>query len=75
MLYITPMTQEQFDSLAKLMRLRLTSARYQAARMVLVDGKSAAEAMCRLKTSRQNVDQAVASCVAGMQLARRAAGL
>ena len=69
------MTQEQFDSLAKLMRLRLTSARYQAARMVLVDGESRSEVMCRLKTSRQNVDQAVASCVAAMWLARKAAGL
>lgn len=69
------MTQEQFDSLAKLMRLRLTSVRYRAAKMVLVDGESRSEAMCRLKTSRQNVDQAVASCVTAMWLARKAAGL
>lgn len=69
------MRQEQFDALAQLMRLRKTSARYHAAQMVLVNGKSAAEATEALETSRQNVDQAVAACVAGMQLARRAAGV
>ena len=61
--------------MAKLMRLRQTSARYRAARMVLVDGKSAAEATVALATSRQNVDQAVAACVSAMYLARKAAGV
>lgn len=69
------MRQAQFDALAQLMRLRKTSARYYAAQMVLVHGKSAAEATETLATSRQNVDQAVAACVAGMHLARRAAGV
>ena len=54
------MRQAQFDALAQLMRLRKTSARYYAAQMVLVHGKSAAEATETLATSRQNVDQAVA---------------
>lgn len=68
------MQPDQFDDLAKLLRLRTGSTRRELARLVLVDGLSNAEAAARLGATPQQVYQAVRSARSGLELARRAVG-
>lgn len=67
------MTGAQFDALAELLRMR-EGASKTAARLVLVDGKSPAEAARLAGTTPQSVNSALRSCERGAQLARIAAG-
>lgn len=68
------MTGDQFDALAKLLRLRAGPAS-AAARLVLVDGLRPAQAAARAGCSPQSVSNTLAACRKGIELARRAAGI
>lgn len=67
------LTADQFDALATLLRLRDGPVR-AAARLVLVEGDSQAEAARRAGTLSQHVNRAVKACRRGLDLARVAAG-
>lgn len=64
------MTDKQFDALAQLLRLRPGSAR-EAARLVLVDGMTQADAARKLDVSPNTVTNAVARARAGLVLVRK----
>lgn len=69
-----PMTPEAFQALVKL--LRMTGAKsIEAARMVLVEGRSQKDAALATGLTAPGVSQAVRKCRAGLELARMAAGL
>ena len=67
------MTGEQFEALAKLLRLRAGPAS-AAARLVLVDGLRPAQAAASTGCSPQSVSNTLSACRRGVELARRAAG-
>lgn len=68
------MTPEAFAALTKL--LRMTGApSIEAARLVLVEGKTQKEAAQATGLTAPGVSQAVRKCRAGLELARTAAGL
>jgi predicted DNA-binding protein (UPF0251 family) len=67
------MTPDQFDALAELLRLR-GGASQEAARLVLVDGLSPADAARQIEASPQAVSNVLASCRRGLALALRASG-
>ena len=54
------MTNDQFDALAELMRLRQSSSR-EGARLVFVEGKSQSEAARQCGLSPQNINDRVRS--------------
>lgn len=66
------MTPDQFAALAELLRLR-GGASEDAARLVLVEGLTPAEAARQAGASPQAVSNALARCRRGMELAKRAA--
>lgn len=66
------MAPAQFAALAQLLRLR-TGPAQDAARMVLVDGASQADAACATGLTQQAVHNAVKRARAGLALAKRAA--
>lgn len=68
------MTDAQFSALAELLRLRGGDAQ-EAARLVLVEGLAPSDAARRTGASPQAVSNAVTRCRAGLELARRAAGV
>lgn len=68
------MTREQFEALARLLRLRAGPAS-AAARLVLVDGLRPAQAATRAGCSPQSVSNTLSACRRGIKLARRAAGV
>ncbi|MFD2404946.1 TrfB-related DNA-binding protein [Azorhizophilus paspali] len=68
------MSDEQFEALAELLRMR-GSASQEAARLVLVEALSAADAARATGVSPQAVSNAVTTCRRGLSLAQRAAGL
>ena len=65
------MTGDQFDALAELISLRSGKSR-DAARLVLVDGLSSAEAARQLGLTTQGANQAVQRCRRALDLARAA---
>lgn len=65
-------TPEQFAALAELLRLRAGLAQ-DAARMVLVDGVSQADAARATGLTQQAVHNAVKRALAGLALTKRAA--
>ncbi len=67
------MTKEQFAALADLLRLRDSPSR-AAARLVLVDELTPAEAARAAGTTPQAVSNALASCRRGIALAQIVAG-
>lgn len=68
------MTPEAFAALVKL--LRMTGAQsIEAARLVLVEGKTQKEAVEATGITQAGASQAVKRCRAGLELARMAAGL
>lgn len=67
------MTPDQFDALAELLRLR-GGASQEAARLVLVDGLSPADAARQVEASPQAVSNVLASCRRGLALAYRVTG-
>ena len=67
------MTPDQFTALATLMGLRAGPAQ-DAARLVLVDGLSKAEAARQAGCAPQSADQAVQRCQRVIELARRVSG-
>lgn len=67
------MTPDQFDALAELLRLR-GGASQEAARLVLVDGLSPADAARQIEASPQAVSNVLASCRRGLALVLRASG-
>ena len=68
------MTAEQFEALARLTRMS-KGARYQCARLVLVEGLTGAEAARQVGTTPSTASDAVTACRANLALARIAAGL
>lgn len=68
------MTQDQFDALAELLRLRGGAAK-EAARMVLIDGLSPADAARATGISPQSVTNAVTRCRKGLALSKIVAGV
>lgn len=64
------MTPDQFAALADLLRLR-GSPSQEAARLVLVEGLTPAEASRRAGTTPQATSNALASCRRGIELAQR----
>jgi hypothetical protein len=68
------MTSEQYDTLVKLMRGDTESAGNRAARRVLVDGISQAEAMRETSASRAGVSNAVRRYKEADQLIRSVYG-
>ena len=66
------MTGSQFDALAELLRMR-TGASKTAARLVLVEGLTPAEAARQTGIAPQSVNSALRSCERGIKLARRVA--
>lgn len=69
----TDMKADQFEALAKLMRLQNKRSR-AAARLVLVDGCKQIEASRATGLSRSGVSSILARLSEGMELARRAVG-
>lgn len=69
------MTGEQYDALVKLMRGDAESAGNRAARRVLVDGVSQAEAMRETGASRSTVHLSVKRYAEAYELARKAFAL
>ena len=67
------MTHDQFDALAKLLQLREGAAK-RAARLVLVDGLSQADAGRAVGMPPNAVHNAVARCRRGLELAVVAVG-
>ncbi len=65
------MTDKKFNALAQLLRLRTGPAR-EAARLVLVDGMTQADAARKLGVSPNTVTNAVARARAGLVLVRKA---
>lgn len=65
------MTDDQFNALARLLRLRQGPAR-EAARLVLVEGLRTADAAQRAGCSRTAAANAVRRCRVGLELARQA---
>lgn len=65
------MTDDQFQALATLLRMREGPVR-KAARMVLVEGIAQAEAARCAGTLPQHVNRAIKACRRGLDLARRA---
>ena len=63
------MTNTQFTALAELLRLRENSAARHAARLVLVDGLTQADAARLAGTGPQNANRVVKTCLRGMELA------
>jgi len=63
------MLQAQFDALATLMALRASPSR-EAARLVLVDGLSVADAAAHCGISVQGANQSVLRCKRVIELAR-----
>lgn len=68
------MTPTQFNALAQLLRMQPASATREAARLVLVEGVTGAEAARRLGITPGAVSQALAGCRKGLELARVAVG-
>lgn len=68
------LTPGQFAALAQLLRMQPASATREAARLVLVEGISGAEAGRQLGITPSAVAQALAGCRKGLELARVAAG-
>lgn len=68
------MTETQFEALAELLRMR-EGASKTAAKLVLVECLSPAEAARKAGTTPQAVNSALRSCERGMLLARTASGL
>lgn len=66
----TTMTIDHFNALAQLLRLRPGPAR-EAARLVLVDGMTQADAARKLDVSPNTVTNAVARARAGLVLVRK----
>jgi len=66
------LTDDQFDALAELLRLR-GGASQEAARLALVDGLSTTEAARQVGLSSQAVSKVLASCRRGLELAQRIA--
>ncbi|MDR1853472.1 MAG: TrfB-related DNA-binding protein [Azoarcus sp.] len=65
------LTADQFDALAELLRLRESSSR-EAARLVLVEGMSRADAQRATgMTGLQGVSNVLTRCRRGIELARR----
>jgi hypothetical protein len=64
------MTDDAFNALAELLRLR-GGASQQAARFVLVEGWTPAAAARQSGTTPQAVSNALATCRRGIELARR----
>lgn len=67
-------TDEQFDAIAQLIRMQRDQPSAQAARLVLVEGMTGAEAARRLGVTPQTVSGAVVRVQRAMALARIAAG-
>lgn len=67
------MTPQQFDALARLLQFKDSAAR-EAARLVLVEGLTKAEAARRTGISAAASGQAVRSMTDGLELARVAVG-
>lgn len=65
------MTSDQFAALAELISLRAGKSR-DAARLVLVDGLTSAEAARQLGLTTQGSNQAVQRCRRALELARAA---
>jgi len=65
------MNPAAFDALAELLRLRASRSR-EAARLVLVDGMSQSDAARAVGVSRAGVNNVVATCRRGLDLAQRA---
>ncbi len=63
------MTTQQFDALAKLLRLR-EGPQQQAARLVLVDGLRQADAARMAGCSASALGNTLRTCRAGLELAR-----
>lgn len=68
------MTPEQFDALARLLRLSPGSTSRELARLVLVDGLTQADAAARLGATHQAAYNAVQRVREGLDLARRVVG-
>lgn len=68
------MNGEQFAALAELLRLRGGQSQ-EAARLVLVEGLTPAEAARRAGTTPQAVSNALASCRRGLALAKIVCGV
>ena len=68
------MTDEQFDAIATLIRMKKGRSR-EAARLVLVEGILPTDAAALVELSRSAVRNTVKRVEHGMQLARRACGL
>lgn len=67
------MTANQFSALATLMALRASPSR-EAARLVLVDGLSVADAAAHCGISVQGANQSVLRCKRALELAKTACG-
>lgn len=67
------MTNDQFDALATLLRMK-EGRRKEGARLVMVEGCRPADAARAVDVTPQTVSNALASCRAGMELVRIAAG-
>lgn len=67
------MTAQQFEALAKLLRLRAGPQR-AGARMVLVDGLRPADAARAVGVSPSALGNTLRTCRAGLDLAREAVG-
>lgn len=66
------MTLDQFEALAELLRMAPGGASREAARLVLVEGISPADASRRTGIRPQSVNNALRSCERGLKLAKRA---
>ena len=66
------MTPEAFRALVKLLRMT-GAASIEAARLVLVEGKTQTEAIKATGLSQAGVSQAVGRCKAGIELAKEVA--
>ena len=71
---IALLTEEAFRALVKLLRMTGIPS-IEAARLVLVEGKTQKEAAQATGLTAPGVSQAVRKCRAGLELARVAAGL
>lgn len=69
------LTDQQFDALARLIRMQRDQPSAQAARLVLVEGMTGAEAARRLGVTPQTVSGAVVRVQRALALARVAAGV
>lgn len=70
----TTITEKSFHALVKLLRMTGVPS-IEAARLVLVEGKTQKEAAQATGLTAPGVSQAVRNCREGLELARTAAGL